>query len=284
MRNRLATETSPYLRQHAENPVDWYPWCEEAFRRARDEDKPVLLSVGYAACHWCHVMAHESFENPRIAGLMNERFISIKVDRQERPDLDEVYQKIPQMMGQGGGWPLTVFLTPQGEPFFGGTYFAPDDRYGRPGLARVLLSLSEAWMHRRQELRDTIEQFQQGFRQLDDADLRRETAEVEDLPAQTPSPSRGIRIRLTVDWAQRPSFPTHAPTTSCCASINELVIPRCMKRWSARSTAWRPAASMTSSAVGSPATVSMNAGPCLTSKRCSMTTASSSHGKRTPIA
>lgn len=184
-RNRLATETSPYLRQHAENPVDWYPWCEEAFRRARDEDKPVLLSVGYATCHWCHVMAHESFENPRIAGLMNERFISIKVDRQERPDLDDVYQKVPQMMGQGGGWPLTVFLTPQGEPFFGGTYFPPDDRYGRPGLERVLLSLSEAWTHRREELHDTIARFQQGFRQLEDADLSREAAEVEDLPAQT---------------------------------------------------------------------------------------------------
>lgn len=193
MTNRLATETSPYLRQHAENPVDWYPWCEEAFRRARDDDKPVLLSVGYATCHWCHVMAHESFENPRIAGLMNERFISIKVDRQERPDLDDIYQKVPQLMGQGGGWPLTVFLTPQGEPFYGGTYFPPDDRYGRPGLARVLLSLSEAWTHRREELRDTIEQFQQGFRHLDDAVLSRADAkedaeqatEVQDLPAQT---------------------------------------------------------------------------------------------------
>ncbi|WP_455285347.1 thioredoxin domain-containing protein [Cupriavidus necator] len=186
MTNRLATETSPYLRQHAENPVDWYPWCEEAFRRARDDDKPILLSVGYATCHWCHVMAHESFENPRMASLMNDRFISIKVDRQERPDLDDIYQKVPQMMGQGGGWPLTVFLTPQGEPFYGGTYFPPDDRYGRPGLARVLLSLSEAWTHRREELRDTIEQFQQGFRQLDDAVLSREDAdEVQDLPAQT---------------------------------------------------------------------------------------------------
>lgn len=185
MGNRLATETSPYLRQHAENPVDWYPWSEAAFRRARDEDKPVLLSVGYAACHWCHVMAHESFENRRIAGLMNERFISIKVDRQERPDIDDIYQKVPLMMGQGGGWPLTVFLTPQGDPFFGGTYFPPNDRYGRAGFVRVLLSLSEAWTHRRDELRDMIEQFQLGFRQLDHADLGREAAEVEDLPAQT---------------------------------------------------------------------------------------------------
>ncbi|CAB3808964.1 hypothetical protein LMG28614_06927 [Paraburkholderia ultramafica] len=185
MTNRLATETSPYLRQHAENPVDWYPWSEEAFRRAREEDKPILLSVGYSACHWCHVMAHESFENPRIASLMNERYISVKVDRQERPDVDDIYQQVSQMMGQGGGWPLTVFLTPQGEPFFGGTYFPPDERYGRPGLARVLMSLSEAWRHRREELRDTIAQFQQGFRQLDQAYLGGEATEVEDLPAET---------------------------------------------------------------------------------------------------
>ncbi|WP_341312071.1 thioredoxin domain-containing protein [Paraburkholderia sp. IMGN_8] len=184
MTNRLATETSSYLRQHADNPVDWYPWSEEAFRRARDEDKPILLSVGYAACHWCHVMAHESFENPRIASLMNERYISIKVDRQERPDIDDIYQQVSQMMGQGGGWPLTVFLTPQGEPFFGGTYFPPDDRYGRPGLGRVLMSLSEAWRHRREELRDTIAQFREGFRQLDQANLDGEATGIGDLPAE----------------------------------------------------------------------------------------------------
>ena len=183
MTNRLATEPSSYLRQHAENPVDWYPWSEEAFRRAREEDKPILLSVGYAACHWCHVMAHESFENPHIASLINERYISIKVDRQERPDIDDIYQKVSQMMGQGGGWPLTVFLTPQAEPFFGGTYFPPDDRYGRPGLVRVLMSLSQVWRHRREELRDTIAQFQQGFRQIDQANLGGEGAEIEDLPA-----------------------------------------------------------------------------------------------------
>jgi uncharacterized protein YyaL (SSP411 family) len=185
MTNRLATETSPYLRQHAENPVDWYPWSEEAFRRARFEDKPVLLSVGYATCHWCHVMAHESFENPHVASVMNERFISIKVDRQERPDIDDVYQKAAQMMGQGGGWPLTVFLTPQGEPFFGGTYFPPDDRYGRPGFARLLVSLSEVWKHRRDELSHTVDEFLRGYRRLDQADLGGENLEVEDLPAQT---------------------------------------------------------------------------------------------------
>ncbi|MGU7774718.1 thioredoxin domain-containing protein [Burkholderia sp. MR1-5-21] len=185
MTNRLATETSPYLRQHADNPVDWYPWSEEAFRRSREEDKPILLSVGYAACHWCHVMAHESFENPRIASLMNEHYVNVKVDRQERPDIDDIYQQFNQMTGQGGGWPLTVFLTPQGEPFFGGTYFPPNDRDGRPGLAHVLIRLSEAWQHRREGLRDIIAQIQEGFRQLDQPNLGGHAAEIEDLPAQT---------------------------------------------------------------------------------------------------
>ncbi len=168
MTNRLGRETSPYLRQHAENPVDWYPWGEDAFRRAREEDKPIHLSVGYAACHWCHVMAHECFEDPIIARAMNDRFINIKVDRQERPDLDEVYQKVVQMMRQGGGWPLTVFLTPAGEPFFGGTYFPPDDRFGRPGFPRVLVALSEAWRDRREELRGTVDQFLEGYARLAD--------------------------------------------------------------------------------------------------------------------
>ena len=167
MPNRLAQETSPYLRQHAENPVDWDPWGEEAFRRAREEDKPIHLSVGYAACHWCHVMAHESFENPDVARLMNERFINIKVDRQERPDVDEIYQKVTQMMGQGGGWPLTVFMTPRGEPFFGGTYFPPEDRYGRPGFVRLLLGLSEAWKTQRDELHGNVEQFLHGYEVLE---------------------------------------------------------------------------------------------------------------------
>jgi uncharacterized protein YyaL (SSP411 family) len=167
MTNQLINESSPYLRQHAENPVDWYPWCQEAFRHAREEDKPIHLSIGYAACHWCHVMAHESFENPEIAHLMNERFINIKVDRQERPDLDDIYQKVVQMQGQGGGWPLTVFITPQGNPFFGGTYFPPKDRYGRPGFLRILLELSDAWQNHRLELEKNIQQFLYGYQILE---------------------------------------------------------------------------------------------------------------------
>ena len=167
MSNRLAKETSPYLRQHADNPVDWYPWGDEAFNRARKENKPIHLSVGYAACHWCHVMAHESFENHDIAQLMNEHFINIKVDRQERPDIDDIYQKVVQMMGQGGGWPLTVFMTPDAEPFFGGTYFPPMEGYGRPGFAQILLTLNDLWLNKRPELDSYIKQFLQGYAKLD---------------------------------------------------------------------------------------------------------------------
>lgn len=183
MSNRLAKETSPYLRQHAENPVDWYPWGEEAFQRARDEDKPVHLSLGYAACHWCHVMAHESFENPEIARLMNERFINIKVDRQERPDLDDIYQKTVQMMGQGGGWPLTVFLTPLREPFFGGTYFPPQESYGRAGFPQLLRGLSEAWQNNRAALEQNVAQFLQGYRAMDTQMLEGDTPLEQDQPA-----------------------------------------------------------------------------------------------------
>ena len=142
--NRLAEETSPYLLQHADNPVDWQPWGPEAFARARAENKPVLLSVGYAACHWCHVMAHESFEDPAIAAVMNQLFVSIKVDREERPDVDTIYQSALAMLGQQGGWPLTMFLTPDGAPFWGGTYFPPS-RWGRPGFTDVLRGLSAAY-------------------------------------------------------------------------------------------------------------------------------------------
>src|SRR5215216_5323388 len=155
MPNHLIHETSPYLLQHAENPVDWYPWGEEAFEKARREDKPVLLSIGYSACHWCHVMAHESFENDDIAQLMNENFVNIKVDREERPDLDQIYMSAVQMMTHHGGWPMTVFLTPEAVPFYGGTYFPPQDRYNIPGFPRVLIGVAEAYKERPDEIRET---------------------------------------------------------------------------------------------------------------------------------
>ena len=152
MPNRLINETSPYLLQHANNPVDWYPWGKEALERARSEDKPILLSIGYSACHWCHVMERESFENETIAGLMNNNFVSIKVDREERPDLDQVYMQAVQMLTGSGGWPMTVFLTPEGKPFYGGTYFPPEDRQGMPGFPRLLTSIAEAYSTNRVEI------------------------------------------------------------------------------------------------------------------------------------
>ena len=147
--NRLSNETSPYLLQHAHNPVDWYSWGEEALARAKREDKPILLSIGYSACHWCHVMERESFENEGIAAIMNQHFVNIKVDREERPDLDEIYMNAVQIMTRQGGWPMTMFLTPELQPFYGGTYFPPDDRYGRPGFANVLQAVAAAYRDRR---------------------------------------------------------------------------------------------------------------------------------------
>jgi hypothetical protein len=161
MANRLARETSPYLLQHAHNPVDWYPWGEEALRRAKEEQRPILLSIGYSACHWCHVMEHESFENPDIARLMNDNFVNIKVDREERPDLDSIYMTAVQGMTGQGGWPMTVFLTPDGAPFYGGTYFPPADRGGMPGFPRVLQSVAEAFRTKPDEIRQSAEQIRQ---------------------------------------------------------------------------------------------------------------------------
>jgi len=158
MPNRLAGETSPYLLQHADNPVNWYPWGEEAFSRAQAEDKPILLSIGYSACHWCHVMEHESFKNEEIASIMNENFINIKVDREERPDLDSIYMEAVQVMTGRGGWPLTVFLAPNGKPFFGGTYFPPEDMHGMPGFPRVLRTVADAYQNRRSEIEATVQQ------------------------------------------------------------------------------------------------------------------------------
>ncbi|MFP3867633.1 MAG: thioredoxin domain-containing protein [Desulfobacteraceae bacterium] len=150
--NRLIHETSPYLKQHAYNSVDWYPWGPEALERARQEDRPILLSIGYSTCHWCHVMAHECFENPRIAQIMNEHFVNIKVDREERPDLDEVYMNAVRLLTGRGGWPLTVFLTPELKPFYGGTYFPPEDRAGLPGFPWLLQALSEAYHRKKTDI------------------------------------------------------------------------------------------------------------------------------------
>src|SRR2546425_199767 len=164
MPNRLAQETSPYLQQHAANPVDWYPWGAEALERARREDKPILVSIGYSACHWCHVMAHESFEDPAVADVMNRLFVNVKVDREERPDLDQIYQSAHQMLAQRtGGWPLTMFLTPEGAPFFGGTYFPKQARYGMPAFPDLCDRIAALWRAKRAEIAAQNEQVQQAF-------------------------------------------------------------------------------------------------------------------------
>src|SRR6478672_269646 len=187
MSNRLAKESSPYLLQHRDNPVDWYPWGKEAIERARHEDRPIFLSIGYSACHWCHVMEHESFESEAIARVLNEHFVPIKVDREERPDLDQIYMAAVQMISGSGGWPMSVFLTPDLRPFTGGTYFPPDDRYGRPGFRRILLSLAQAWRERRADVEaaaDDVTHHLQGIGQLEAAqaelnpDLLRNAAHV----------------------------------------------------------------------------------------------------------
>ncbi len=150
--NRLAGSTSPYLLQHQHNPVDWYPWSQEALDKAKQEDKPIFLSIGYSACHWCHVMERESFENQEIADLLNRHFVPIKVDREQRPDLDQIYMQAVQMMTGSGGWPMSVFLTPSMAPFYGGTYWPPEPRWGRPGFGQVLAAIAEAWQSKREAI------------------------------------------------------------------------------------------------------------------------------------
>ncbi len=172
--NRLINETSPYLLQHAYNPVDWFPWGDEAFTIAKEENKPIFLSVGYSSCHWCHVMEHESFENEEIAKIMNDNFVCIKVDREERPDIDQVYMQYVQMTTGSGGWPMSVFLTPDQKPFFGGTYFPPDDNYGRPGFKRLLLLMSDYYHNKKEELKKNLDKIEQIFNS-DEAEVHKDS-------------------------------------------------------------------------------------------------------------
>ena len=157
--NHLSSETSPYLLQHKNNPVDWYGWNDEALKKAKDENKPIFLSIGYSACHWCHVMAHESFENNDVAEFMNENFVNIKVDREERPDIDDIYQKVCQIATGQGGWPLSIFLTPDQKPFYAGTYFPVLDSYGRPGFGSICRQLSQSWNEKPKDIEKSAEIF-----------------------------------------------------------------------------------------------------------------------------
>ncbi len=176
--NRLGKEASPYLLQHADNPVDWFPWGPEALEKARREDKPILLSIGYSACHWCHVMEHESFENEATATKMNDLFVNVKVDREERPDLDQVYQMVIQIMGRSGGWPLTVFLTPEQKPFFAGTYFPPEDRYGMPGFPKILDAVAEAYRTRRSELAEQADEISKAIGEVTASAAKRDAGPI----------------------------------------------------------------------------------------------------------
>jgi uncharacterized protein YyaL (SSP411 family) len=207
--NRLASETSPYLRQHADNPVDWYPWGDEAFARARAEDKPILLSVGYSSCHWCHVMAHESFEDPETAEVMNRLFVNVKVDREERPDVDAIYMQAVQAMTGHGGWPMTVFLDPEGRPFYGGTYFPKEDRQGMPGFVRVMEAVADAWATRRNDVHAQAERLRNAIARATElgGDAPVDTAELATAFDRALARARSQFDRRFGGFGRAPKFP-----------------------------------------------------------------------------
>jgi len=215
--NRLAAETSPYLLQHAENPVDWYAWGEEGLERARAEDKPILLSIGYAACHWCHVMEHESFEDPATAELMNERFVNVKVDREERPDLDAIYMDAVVALTGHGGWPMTVFLTPEGEPFFGGTYYPPEPRHGLPSFRQVLEAVSDAYRERRGDVTRQASALVDAIRVSGQTEPSREPLTSGILAEAV----RALRAQLDPEWGGFGGAPKFPP-----ASVLEFLLRR----------------------------------------------------------
>jgi uncharacterized protein YyaL (SSP411 family) len=206
MPNRLANENSPYLIQHAENPVDWYPWGKEALEKARSEEKPIFLSVGYAACHWCHVMELESFEDEETAALMNEYFINIKVDREERPDIDSIYMQAVVAMNRQGGWPMSVFLTPDGKPFFGGTYFPPVRRYNMPSFKEILLTVVRVWKEDREQLLESSEKISQHLQDQISLSKSQGSLESEKLYQASMTIAQGYDWE-NGGWGQAPKFP-----------------------------------------------------------------------------
>ncbi|HZE99986.1 MAG TPA: thioredoxin domain-containing protein [Planctomycetota bacterium] len=210
--NRLAKEKSPYLLQHAHNPVDWYPWGSEAFEKAKKEDKPIFLSIGYSTCHWCHVMEHESFEDEDVAKFLNENFVPIKVDREERPDVDQIYMSAVQAMNNQGGWPLSAWLTPDLKPFMGGTYFPKEDRYGRPGFMSILKRITELWKEKRKELNESADQVGDYLKKMSDVEAPGEVkleAAFEKMYFQS---ERSYEPRMG-GFSQQPKFP-HSTTIS----------------------------------------------------------------------
>ena len=263
--NRLAQETSPYLLQHADNPVDWYAWGDEAFAKARAEDKPILLSIGYAACHWCHVMAHESFEDPGVAAVMNELFVNVKVDREERPDVDSLYMDAVVALTGSGGWPMTVFLTPEGEPFLGGTYFPPEPRHGLPSFRQVLTSVARRVpraTRRRRAPGAGADRF--GARVGADRGVAR-AADGRRCCTRRCAGCARASTRAGAAGGSARSSRRRRRSSSCSAAASS-------SRRRRRSTGWRSAACTTCSAAASTATRSTSAGSCRTSRRCSTTT------------
>ena len=216
--NLLASESSPYLSQHAENPVAWQPWCEDAFETARTCNVPVFLSIGYSTCHWCHVMAHESFENPQIAQLLNENFVCIKVDREERPDIDAVYMRFCQALTGSGGWPLTIVMTPDKKPFFAATYIPPTTRGNRPGMIELVPRIADAWNERRDDILKSAQDIVNAVNPPQPARTGR-TRTQRCLPkplTDCVNPS----TRSTADSAMLPNFPRRTRCFFCCASGN----------------------------------------------------------------
>ena len=214
MANRLAEETSPYLIQHKDNPVDWLPWGPEALGRAAQEDKPILLSIGYSACHWCHVMEHESFEDEETAALINESFVPIKVDREERPDVDDIYMEAVQGMTGQGGWPLTVFLDPEGVPFYGGTYFPPEPRQGMPSFRQVLEATAGAYRTQREELREASARIRESLGAVGQVEQSQEPLD-QSLLSRRPPACRPPSIGATAASGARRSSRRPAPSSSC---------------------------------------------------------------------
>ncbi len=285
--NRLAQETSPYLLQHAHNPVDWYPWGPEALGRARTENKPIFLSIGYAACHWCHVMERESFENEDTARRMNADFIAIKVDREERPDLDSIYMDAVQQMTGQGGWPMSVFLTPEGKPFYGGTYFPDRARHGLPAFNDVLEGVADAWRDRR----DEIERAGSTLAAAIDSHV---SAAPVGADVGTDAGGQGwmldaalVALEREFDarnggWGGAPKFP-QPMTIEFLLRLHVRSATTGRWRWRARrSTRWPPAASTTTSVADSPVTRRIRFGSFRTSRRCSTTTRSSPAFTRMP--
>ena len=232
--NRLARERSPYLLQHAANPVDWYPWGDEAFARARQEDKPIFLSIGYSTCHWCHVMEHESFVDEEIARRLNRDFVSIKVDREERPDVDRVYMAFVQATTGSGGWPMTVFLTPELKPFYGGTYFPPVSRWGKPGFLDLLGELARVWKEeraaRRARRRRAVRAAPAGRQPATTQPASKPRSRTPSRSTSPSSSSSAPSTPGTADSARRRSFRVRRSCCCCCASTPAARPPAAARR------------------------------------------------------